>query len=78
MRYSPQPLNIVNGANKHIYIGISTEYKAIVLKDSCLELVFFMELEAAGKKLYEDGTLVQYMILGPIALFSKYKLTSSN
>ena len=40
IRYTPPPLNLVNGENNQIFILIPREDSAISLIDSCLELDF--------------------------------------
>ena len=70
IRYSPSEISTKNTANSQVYINIS-------LTNSYLELNFDV-LHAATNNRYADGNDIRLDNLGPIALFSNYKLTTSS
>ena len=48
------------------------------MKDSYLELDFNVNHRAGGHDRYADGDHIRLVNLGPIALFNRYRLTSSS
>ena len=77
IRYTPPSLNLVNGENIQIFNDIPREDSAIPLKDKYLELDFKVTHRAGAHAQYAVGDLIRLVILGPIALFNKYRLPSS-
>ena len=76
IRYSPSEKSTINTANSQIYINIPREDSVVSLLNSYLDLNFDV-LHAATNNRYVDGNDIRLVKLGPIALFSKYKLTTS-
>ena len=76
IRYSPSEISTINTTNSQVYIIIPREDSVISLLNSCLELDFDV-LHAGTNNRYIDGNDRRLVNLGPIALFSNYKLTSS-
>ena len=77
IRYSPAEISTINTANSQIYINIPRENSVISLLNSYLELNFDV-LHAANNDRYVDAKDIRLVNLGPIALFSNYKLTTSS
>ena len=77
IRYSPSEISTINTANSQIYINIPREDSVVSLLNSYLELNFDV-LHAATNNRYVDGNDIRLVNLGPIALFSNYKLTTSS
>ena len=77
IRYSPAEISTINTANSQIYINIPREHSVISLLNSYIELNFDV-LHAANKNRYVDANDIRLVNLGPIALFSNYKLTTSS
>ena len=77
IRYSPSEVSTINTANSQVYINIPREDSVISLLNSYLELNFDV-LHAATNNRYVDGNDIKLVNLGPIALFSNYKLTTSS
>ena len=77
IRYSPSEISTINTANSQVYINIPREDSVISLLNSYLELIFDV-LHAATINRYADGNDIRLVNLGPIALFSIYKLTTSS
>ena len=77
IRYSPSEISIINTANSQVYINIPREDSVISLLNSYLELNFDV-LRADNSNRYLDGNDISLVNLGPIALFSNYKLTTSS
>ena len=75
IRYSPSEISTINTANSQIYINIPREDSVVSLLNSYLELNFDV-LHAATNNRYVDGNDIRLVNLGPIALFSNYKLTT--
>ena len=61
-----------------IYIDSPKDDSAISLQDSYLELGFLKTDRACGHARFADGDHIRLVNLGRIALFSKYRLTSSS
>ena len=76
-RYSPAEISTINTANSQIYINIPREDSVISLLNNYLELNFDV-LQAATNKRYVDANNIRIVNLGPISLFSIYKLTTSS
>ena len=77
IRYSPAEISTINTASSQIYINIPREDSVISLLNSYLEINFDV-LHAGNKDRYVDANDIRLVILGPIALFSNYKLTTSS
>ena len=78
IRYSPSELSLINTANSQSYINIPRGDSVISLLNSFLDLNFDVFHAANPDNRYADGDDIRLVNLGPIALFSNYKLTSSN
>ena len=76
-RYSPSEISTKNTLNSQVYINIPREDSVISLLNSYLVLNFDV-LHAATNNRYVDGNDTRLVNLGPIALFSNYKLTTSS
>ena len=77
IRYSPAEISTINTANSQIYINIPREDSVISLLNSYLEINFDV-LRADNSNRYVDANDIRLVSLGPIALFSNYKLTTSS
>ena len=77
IRYSPAEISTINTANSQIYIYIPREDSVISLLNSYLEINVDV-LQAATNNRYVDANDIRLVNLGPIALFSNYKLTTSS
>ena len=77
IRYSPAEISTKNTANSQIYINILREDSVISLLNSYIELNFDV-LHAADNNRYVDVNDIRLVILGPIASFSNYMLTTSS
>ena len=77
IRYSPSEISTINTVNSQVYINIPREDSVISLLNSYLELDFDV-LHAGTNNRYVDGNNIRLVNLGPIALFSNYKLTTSS
>ena len=77
IRHSPSEISTINTANSQVYINIPREDSVNSLLNSYLELNFDV-LHAATNNRYVDGNDIRLVNLGPIALFSNYKLTTSS
>ena len=77
IRYSPSEISTINTANSQVYINIPREDSVISLLNSYLELNFDV-LHAVTNNRYADGNDIRLVNLGPIGLFSNYKLTTSS
>ena len=77
IRYSPSEISTINTTNSQVYINIPREDSVISLLNSYLELNFDV-LRADNSNRYLDGNDIRLVNLGPIALFSNYKLTTSS
>ena len=76
IRYSPSEISTIKTANSQIYINIPREDSVISLLNSYLDLNFDV-LHAATNNRYVDNNDMKLINLGPIGLFSNYKLTTS-
>ena len=77
IRYSPSEISTINTANSQVYNNLPREDSFISLLNSYLELNFDV-LHAATNNRYVDGKDIRLVNLGPISLFSNYKLTTSS
>ena len=77
IRYSPSEISTINTAISQVYINIPREDSVISLLNSYLELNFDV-LRADNSNRYVNGNDIRLVNLGPIALFSNYKLTTSS
>ena len=77
IRYSPSEISTVNTANSQVYINIPREDSVISLLNSYLELNFDV-LRADNSNRYVDNNDIRLVNLGPIGLFSNYRLTTSS
>ena len=77
IRYSPAEISTKNTAKSQIYINIPREDSVISLLKSYIELNFDV-LRADNSNRYVDANDIRLVNLGPIALFSNYKLTTSS
>ena len=77
IRYSPAEISTIYTANSQLYIDIPREDSVISLLNSYIELNFDI-LRADSSNRYVDANDIRLVNLGPIALFSKYKLTTSS
>ena len=77
IRYSPSEISTINTPNSQIYINIPREDSVISLLNSYNELNFDV-LRATTRSRYADTDDMQLFNLGPNALFSNYKLTTSS
>ena len=75
IRYSPSEISTINTANSQVCFNIPREDSVISLLNSYLELDFDV-LRADNSNRYIDNNDIRLVNLGPIALFSNYKLTS--
>ena len=75
IRYSPSEISKLNTAKSQIYINIPREDSVISLLNSYLDLNFDV-LHAASNNRYADNNDIRLVNLGPVALFSNYKLTT--
>ena len=80
-RYTPLSLNLVNGQNGEniqFFFHMLREDGAISLRERYLELDFNVTRRASSHARYADGDHIRVVNLGAIALFKKYRLTSSS
>ena len=77
IRYSAAEIATINTANSQTCINIPREDSVISLLNSYLEINFDV-LQAASNNRYVDTSNFRLVILGPIALFSNYKLSKSS
>ena len=77
IRYSPAKPSTINTPNSQIYINIPREDSVISLLNSYLDLNFEVTKRADNSR-YANGNDIRLVNLGPIALFSNLKLTTSS
>ena len=77
IRYSQSEISTINTAHSQIYINIPREDSFISLLNSYLQINFDV-LHAATDNRYADGENISLVILGTIASFSNYRLTTSS
>ena len=77
IRFSPAETSTINTPNSQIYINIPREDSVISLLNSYLDLSFeFIKKDDNSR--YANGNDIRLVNLGPIALFSNFKLTTSS
>ena len=76
VRYSPSELSTINAAISQKYI-ISSREVSVFLLNIYLHINFDV-VHAATNIRYADGNDIRLVNLGPIALFSNYKLTTGS
>ena len=77
IRYSPADTSTINTPNSKNYINIPREDSVISLINSYLDLSFEV-IQRADKSRYANGNGIRLVNLGPVALFSNLKLTTSS
>ena len=77
IRYSPSEISTINTPNSQTYINIPREDSVNSVSDSRLDLNFDVLHAATGNR-YVDANGIRFINFGPIALFSKYDVTSSS
>ena len=77
IRYSPAEISTIATPNSQIYINIPREDSVISLLYSYLDLNF-EAVKRADNSRYANGNDIRLVNLGPIALFSNFKLTTSS
>ena len=77
IRYSPSEISTINTANSQTFKHIPREDSVISLLNGYLDL-YFDEVHAATNNRYADGNDNRLVNLGPVALFSNYKLATSS
>ena len=75
IRYSPSEISTINTAKSQIYINIPREDSLISLLNSYIDLNFDV-LHANDDTRYVNNDEIRLVNLGPVALFSNYKLTT--
>ena len=76
IRYSPAEISTISTPNSQIYINIPREDSVISLLNSYLDLNFEV-IKTADDSRYGNGNDIRLVNLGPIALFSNLKLTTT-
>ena len=77
IRYSPAETSTVNTPNSQIYINIPREDSVISLLNSYLDLNF-EAIKKVDNSIYGNGNDIRLVNLGPVAMFSNFKLTTSS
>ena len=77
IRYSPAETSTINTPNSQIYINIPREDSVISLLNIYLDLSFEV-IKRADNSRYANGNDIRLVNLGPVALFSNLKLTTSS
>ena len=77
IRYSPAETSTINTPNSQIYINIPREDSVFSLINSYLDLNFEV-IKKADDSRYGNGDDIRLVNLGPINLFSNFKLTTSS
>ena len=77
IQYSPSETSTINTPNSQIYINIPREDSVISLLNSYIEINFDVS-KAATSNRYADADYIRLINLGPIALISNYKLSTSS
>ena len=77
IRYSPAETSTIKTPNSQIYINIPREDSVISLLNSYLDLNFEV-IKRVDNSRYANGNDLRLVNLGPIALFSNFKLTTSS
>ena len=76
-RHSPAETSTKNTPNSQILNNIPTEGFVVSLLNSCLDLNFEV-IKKADDSMYGNGDEIRLVNLGPIALFSNFKLSTSS
>ena len=77
IRYSPAETSTINTPNSQIYINIPREDSVISLLNSYLDLNFEV-IKKDDNSRYANGNDIRLVNLGPVALFSNFKLSTSS
>ena len=77
IRYSPAETSTINTPNSQIYINIPRDDSVISLLNSYLDLSFEV-IKKDDNSRYANGNDIRLVNLGPVALFSNFKLTTSS
>ena len=77
IRYSPAETSTINIPNSQISIDIPREDSVISLLKSYLD-IFFEVIQKNDKSRYANGSDIKLVKLGPIVLFSNFKLTTGS
>ena len=77
IRYSPADISTINTPNSQIYINIPREDSLTSLLNSYLDLNFEV-IKRADNSRYANGDDIRLVNIGPVALLSKFKLTTSS
>ena len=77
IRYSPAETSTINTPNSQIYVNIPREDSVISLLNSYLDLNFEV-IKRNDDSRYANGNDIRLVNLGPVALFSNFKLTTSS
>ena len=77
IRSSPSEISAVNTPSSQIYINKTGEDSVNSLVNNYIELNFDVLHDVTGNK-YVDINDIRLVSIGPLALFSKYKLTTSS
>ena len=77
IRYSPAETSTINTPNSQIFINIPREDSVISLLNSYLDLSFEV-IKKDDNSRYANGNDIRLVNLGPVALFSNFKLTTSS
>ena len=77
IRYSPAVTSTISTPNSQIYINIPREDSVISFLNSYLDLNFEV-IKKADNSRYANGNDIRLVNLGPIALFSNFKLRTSS
>ena len=77
IRYSPAETSTINTPNSQIYINIPREHSDISLLNSYLVLNFEV-IKKVDNSRYGNGNDIRLVNLGPVALFSNFKLSTSS
>ena len=77
IRYAPAETSTRNTPNSQIYINIPREDSVLSFLNSYRDLKFEV-VKKAGDSRYGNGNDIRLVNLGPIALFSNFKLTTSS
>ena len=76
IRYSPAEISTINTPNSQNYINIPRKDSVIFLLNSYLDLNF-EAIKKTDDSRYGNGNDIRIVNLGPIAMFSNFKLTTS-
>ena len=76
-RYSPAETSTINIPDSQVYINIPREDSVISLLNSYLDLSFEV-IKKDDNSRYANGNDIRLVNLGPIALFSNFKFTTSS